>query len=165
MATGILEMDEIQKIAYEEAKKHADNIDAATDAAVRRVSRLAAYEEYIEDLVRQAIRGRVCDCRHAMNVAMRAENNGFGGPAKVTAGVATNSVAMSVYTYMIDGRTLGQIRGDELEEIAESEAARAHGHQFNVKLCRKLMDRVAADKLVCECVKEKELRKIFQEIK
>lgn len=155
-------MDDLQAIASEEAKKHSDDIDAAVDAAMRRLCKLPNYTDLVDNLVRSAVRHVVSDARHTMNVAMRRSNSEYGGPAKVVAGSAVNRVASDYYAYYIGGRTLGTIKGEELTDIAASESERANGHDFNARLCRSLAPLVPKDKTVRQCVKPGKLRTIFE---
>ena len=110
--------------------------------------------------MREYIHGR----RHDLNVQMRRVSGDYGGQAKVTAGEAVGRVAISVYSYMIAGATLGSLKGEDLLSVAESEAATAEGHQFNAKLCKKLQSLVTADKTVRQCVSAVKLKKIFKEL-
>jgi hypothetical protein len=158
-------MNAVQAIATEEAMRHRNNVAHALDAAIQRVRDLPNYDDLVDALVLEAVRERVYDARHQDCRAIRKAAGEYCGPAKVTAGATSNDVAFGVYCYMIDGRTLGTIRGDELAVIADGEEARAHGHRFNARLCRKLLDHVSEDKTVRQCLKETALREIFASIK
>ena len=155
-------MDDLNTIASQEAQRHADNIDAAVNAAVRRVQELPNYADLVDDLVRSAVRHLIADCRHHENVATRRGSNRYGGPAKVVAGSAVNRIASDFYAYYIGGRTLGTIKGEELITIAASEAERANGHRFNARLCVALKPLVPEGKTVKECIKPGKLRSIFE---
>ncbi len=155
-------MDDLNTIASQEAQRHADDIDAAVNSAVRRVQKLPNYADLVDDLVRSAVRHLIADCRHHENVAMRKDGNSYGGPAKVIAGSAVNRIASDFYAYYIGGRTLGTIKGEELAVIAASEAERASGHQFNARLCAALRPLVPEGKTVKECIKPGKLRSIFE---
>ena len=109
------------------------------------------------------VRGILNDMRHTINTAIKKEHGMYGGPAKVVPGEATARVALSCLGYMIAGKTLGNVLGEELEGIAQDEAAVAKGHQFNVKLCRKLKPLVADDKTVGQCLNERKLKAVFSE--
>jgi acyl-CoA reductase-like NAD-dependent aldehyde dehydrogenase len=157
-----MSIETLQTIASEESLKHADDIDAAVDATMKRANRTRWFADLAEELTTRAVRAMVNDFRHAANVAARNENREYGGPASVTAGEAVNRVARSLYTYMIAGRTLGMLTGEELPTVAATEAATADGHRFNAKLCEALAPLVKADKTVRECVKESKLKKLFE---
>jgi hypothetical protein len=157
-------MEALHAIAAEEAERHEDDIDAAVDAVLKRGRRLPEYPTFADGLIRNSIRHMIHDVRHAMNTAMKKANGQYGGPAIVTAGSATAAVARSVYSYMIAGKSLGSILGEELEKIAADEESRASGHQFNAKLCRALAPLVKPEKTVRECVREARLRKVFEAV-
>lgn len=157
-------MEELLKIAKEEAAKHDTDIEAAVDATLARASKTKWFAALAKDLIRRAVREFVHDQRHLVNIALRKEHGHYGGPAKVVPGEAVANVCRSLYSYMIAGRTLGVIRGEELGAIADTEAATAEGHMFNAKLARALMPLVSAEKTVRQCVAEKKLRKLFEEL-
>lgn len=157
-------MKGLEHIIQEEADKHANSITAAVNSAVCRVKRLADYPDYVDGLVRKAIRGMIHDYRHAEDVAMRKESREFGGEAKVKAGDAVNRVARSLYSYLIGGVTLGVIKGCQLAKIGAEEAMRAGGHDFNARLCKALEPLVSNHKTVRQCVKESKLRQLFVEL-
>ena len=127
------------------------------------IKRLPEYDDFREELVVYAVRGMVHDVRHADNIKMRREAGEFGGPAKVGVGAAVQQACQNVYAYFIAGTTLGMILGSQLSEIANSEAAKADGHLFNTRLCRRLARLVPANKTVKQAVKESVLAKIFRE--
>jgi len=157
-------MEQLVKIATAEAAKHTDDIDKAIDATLARARRSKWFSALADELVRRAVRKIVQDCRHRANIQMRRENGSYGGPAKVTAGAATAAVARSVYLYMIGGRSLGNVLGEDLAGIGESEAAKAEGHLFNTKLCQALSPLVKDKKTVSQCVPEAKLKKIFEKL-
>ena len=157
-------MEAIQNIAKQEAEKHADDIEAAVSGALRRVKRLSDYDDFATTLVAEAVRERVYDARHAMNTQLRRSNGAYAKPATVTAGKAVQAVATSLYGYMIDGRTLGSLVGEELDAIAGDQEAKANGYRFNAQLLRKLAPMVAEDKSVRQCVTEAKLKRLFREL-
>lgn len=157
-------MDAVTSIANEEARRHMDSIDDAVAAAYRRVKRLADYEEFVETLVLQALRERIHNCRHGDNVSTKRQE--FGTPAKVVPGRAVADVcARRVYLdYLIDGRRLGGIRGNELPGLADSYTAKAAGCEFVGRLCRELTRHVAADKLVSQCMTDAQVGRLFDRL-
>lgn len=156
------EMERLQKLVDDAVDQHPDSIEDATEAVLKKANRVQWFEKLKDELIRRAIAKLIHDTRHQINVAMRNASGDYGGPAKVTAGAASGRIAMGVMSYMIAGKTLGMLTGDELPEIAESEAARAEGHEFNVRLCRALAKIVKGEKTVKECVSATKLRAIFQ---
>ena len=157
-------MEELLKLVTEEVNANPDNIEVAVDNVIRKGSRRQAWQDWTADLIRKGVLQLVHDRRHCLNVTMRNANGEYGGPAKVTIGKATSRIMAGVYSYLIAGKTLGMVTGDELPDIAASEAARADGHQFNARLCLKLARLVKGDKTVKECVSEVKLKALFEKI-
>jgi len=155
----------LKKLVKQSVTKYPDDIDKCVDWTVARFKKLDEYAEYTESLIADAIRRQIHDERHGINVSMRLNRGDYGEPAKVVPGEATARVMRSVYSYMIAGRSLGSILGEELAGIASDEAARADGHMFNATLCQKLNPLVAKGKSVRQCVPEQKLQKIFQAVK
>lgn len=141
--------------------KYPDSVPDATDASIRMMRDEPAFEGWRESLVRQAVTQMVYDVRHRVNTEIRSATGGYGGPAKVTAGAAVGRVARSLYTYMIAGKTLGNLLGEELSPIADAERSRASGHLFNARLCESLSLLVTKGKTVRDCVGERKLRQVF----
>ena len=157
-------MERLLKLAQQESDKSPDDIDAAVDRTITRANRTAWFGDLAGELIARAVRNAIHDYRHGQNVQMRRDTRQYGGPAVVTAGEAVGRVAGSLYLYMIDGRSLGSIRGDELSTIADAEGERATGHKFNAKLCRELAPLVKEGQTVRQCVKEAKLQTIFEEL-
>ena len=155
-------MDDLNRIAAEEANRHPDSIEDAVGSAVNRLHRLKGFDAMVGGLVNSAVRSIICDVRHAANVVMRQASGGYTNPAKVRAGEAVNRVAADYFTYFINGRTLGSITGEELPDIGASESQRASGHEFNARLCAELGPLVTKTKTVRECVKPAKLDRIFK---
>jgi hypothetical protein len=157
--------ESLAQIVADASGKHINDIDAAVDECERRVKRLADYADFINELVRQALRQQIYDSRHRSNTEQRRAAGVYGGAAKVMAAASeiVQSVASekSLYDYFVAGATLGTLTGQQLRETAESEAAKAEGHKFNADLCSALAAIVPAEKTVKECVKESRLRTIF----
>lgn len=160
----MVQSDDINRIISECATRYPQSIDTAVEHAAARVAKLPEYPTLVADLVTTAIRGLIQDYRHTENTRTRAAAGEYGGPAKVTAGDAAGRVALGVYSYYIAGRTLGLILGKELSDIAQSEAARAEGHQFNAALCERLRPLVKDDQTVKQAVTETKLRKLFADL-
>jgi len=152
--------------AREAAAKHGGDIDQATAVAEAAIRSLPDFADWVNAFVTSAIRELVYDARHQMNVAMKRDTGYYGGPAKVKVGDSADiqKVYQSFYEYHIAGMQLGMLKGADLEGIAESEAARAEGHAFNARLCKKLREVVPDDKTVREAVPERKLREIFKKV-
>jgi hypothetical protein len=151
--------------AEKAADKHGDDIRKAVATALVAIRKMPDYAEFSDALVRSAVQEFVYDARHRANIATRAAGGEYGGPSKVAAGssAAVSRAAASVYAYFIGGRTLGSIKGEELEAIAESEQAKAEGHGFNATLCETLAPLVPEGKTVKQAIGERKLRGIFQD--
>lgn len=146
------------------ATKYPDDINKATDRAVKSIRQHEEFDSLIDDMVRDCIRGKVHEFRHQQNIATWKEHGKYGGPAKVNVGasLAVQEVITSVYAYAIAGKTLGSIFGGDLLDIAAGERAKADGHSANAKLCELLAPLVPKDKTVAEAVKETKLRELFR---
>lgn len=157
--------ESIQQIVAECAAKYKNDIDKAVDQAVSQVQALDDYEDFVDLLVRTAVRGKITDFRHSVSTAIKRAAGEYGGPAKVGTDLsAVNAVARGVFDYFIGGRTLGTITGEELKQIRDSEAEKATGHLFNAGLCEALIPLVQEGKTVRECVAESKVRRIFKTI-
>lgn len=121
----------------EATARHMGSVSDAIAEAVANVRLLDDFEGYVTVLVDQAIQELVYEARGRLTVAV-ARSATYVGPAKVNplASAAVNRVAASVYNHAIGGSRLGDLSGEELDAIAETETAIASGHQFNAALCR-----------------------------
>lgn len=157
-------MNGLLEIINEEVDAAPDSVETVIDHVLSRAKRRKDFGEWSGDLIRKGVSRLVYDVRHERNVAMRRQHGDYGTEAKVTAGDATARVAGSVYLYMIAGKSLGSVTGDELVDVADGEAARADGHQFNVRLCRELAKSVKGEATVRQRVSEAKLKVIFGRI-
>lgn len=155
---------EILTICQKYAAANPDDIESAVQSAVRDVRRLKNFAALIDHVLTVAVRRMIHDVRCHQNRQIRKDNGGYGGPAKVKPGADTSEIAQSVFLYFINGITLGQIRGEDLEEIAAGESARAEGHEFNARLCRRLRSFVKDGQTVQQVVTESKLKRIFAEL-
>ncbi len=158
------DMERLQKLVDEAVDKHLDSIEDATEAVLKKTGRVAWFEKLKDELTRRAIAGMIHDTRHRINVAMRTASGDYGGPATVTAGAASGRIAQGVMAYLIGGKTLGMLTGDELVNTADAEAERASGHQFNARLCRELARTVKGDTLVRQKFSVKKLQVVFDKV-
>jgi len=159
--------DEIQTIVKAAAAKHGDEISKAVDNAVWRIRKLSDFKSMVDGLVRSAIQELVYDARHKMNIKIRQDMGSYGQPAKTITGasVAVAMASASLYSYYIDGTSLGSVQGSDLARIAESETAKADGCTFNAALATRLDKIVPNKKLVRDVVSEAKLKKIFMELR
>lgn len=149
------------------ASQHPNDILTAVEESVAEVKRLPDYKKYVNDLVRDAIQDQVYACRHASNVSMKKQNGEYGGQHKVNgASVAVERIYESHYNYRIAGKTLGEIIGNEIESLIETEQAIASGHKFNAALlCWVRSQGVSGDKKVKDVVSERKLAANFDRIR
>ncbi len=159
------EIERLQKLVDAAVDNHANSIKDATDYVLKKAGKVAWFETLKDELIRRAILGMIHDNRHQKNVEMRTARGDYGGPATVTAGEASGRIAQGVMAYMIAGKTLGLLTGDELRTTADSESEIASGHQFNVRLCRKLAQTVKGEAIVKEKFTLAKLTKVFEEVK
>lgn len=157
-------MEDLNRIAREEAHENPNSIDEAVDATLVRLRELPTFDDMVNEMVRAGVRSVIEHFRHMANKAARRAAGCYGGRAKVRAGLAVNKVSLDYYGYYIGGRTLGKIMGEELDELGAAEAARAKGSLFNSALCTFLSPLVPEGKNVEECVTGEELGKIFTEL-
>lgn len=158
--------ESLLEVVSKAASQHPDDIDKAVDCAAKAVRKLPEFPEWVDQLVNGQLRNMIHDARHSANTRLRRDAGEYGGPAKV--GLSTGAVAeaaRSVYMhYAIGGRSLGMILGSELVSLAAAEQEKAQGHQFNVRLCQKLVEIVPADKRVSDVLTEGKLKKLFSEL-
>lgn len=158
-------MERLQKLVDDAVDQYPDSIEDATESVLKKAGRVQWFEKLKGELIRRAILGMIHDNRHGKNVAMRTASGDYGGPAKVTAGSASGRIAQGVMAYMIAGKTLGMLTGDELVSTADSESEKATGHQFNVRLCRELAKTVKGDTLVRQKFNVVKLAALFEKAK
>lgn len=161
------ERNPILAIVKEDSAKFPDDIDKAVETTIRRIRKLSDYADYVDGLVYGQIRHMHHDVRHTANVATRKAAGEYGGPAKVTLseGAANAAAAASLLkTYLINGRTLGDITGKELPAIRDAERNRGAGCYFNAALCEALGPLVADDKRVDECLTDQKALAIFKRV-
>lgn len=156
----------VTDITKECAAKHGMDAKEATKCAIGKIRKLPDYGDLVEMLIEHAVLELVYDARHRSNIAMRAAAGQYGTPAKVQSSQssAIQRVAESLYLYAIGGTVLGNITGEQLPQLAATEAAIAEGHEFNARLCLRLSKLVPKNKVVRDCVSERRLRNIFKEL-
>ncbi len=159
------EIERLQALVDSAVDQHPDSIQDATEAVLKKANRVAWFEKLKEELIRRAIAKLIHDTRHQINVAMRNASGEYGGPAKVVAGAASGRIAQGVMAYLIAGKTLGMLTGDELRTTADSESEKASGHQFNVRLCTELAKTVRGANTVGQKFTLAKLTAVFEKVK
>ena len=158
--------DWLIEITDRASDNHPDDIPAATDQAFREAKRHPEFETVIEGLMRESIRDLINDARHKVNCLIKRQTGYFDKIKPKVTGVseAVLEVNRSVYDYRINGKTLGNVMGCELDAIINNESAMMQGHQFKFELARWLKPHVPDDKSVRESVPERKLRANFRRI-
>jgi len=156
----------VLEIVETATRKYPTDIEGAVQQAEKAVRKLPEFDELVEKLVHDSIQGLVYDVRHRLNIQMRQEAGGYGGPAKVVSGdsTAANRMEMDLYRYNIAGTSLGNMKGEELVPTADAERAKGEGCLFNSRLCRRLAAIVPEGKAVRDVVSATKLRSIFMEV-
>lgn len=120
-------------------------------------------------MVRLHLRTLIYTARHHSTVNVRrdlsADVSPYTGPSKIVGGngAVTKAAARSVFTsYFINGRSLGDIYGSELLEIADTQKDQAHGLLKNMRLCQMLAKIVPENKKVCEAISESKVRVLIR---
>ena len=159
--------ERLQALVNDAVETNPDSIDDAIDEVLKKAGKAAWFVKLAEDLITRAVRGMIQDRRHMLNVVMRGKAGQYGGKSNIDSG-AMERVGKLVHgymSYMIAGKTLAKLTGDELLATADSEAEKASGHEFNVLLCRKLAEKVKGDKMVADCFTVKTLAKVFESVR
>jgi hypothetical protein len=107
----------------------------------------------------------IYDARHHANTSIRSSGSRPADPKVIAGASSTVSEVGREYLYAIAGRYLGDLLGEELGAIADSEDAVAEGHRFNSRLLRKLMPLVGEGKTVKQAVTAKQLKRVFAELR
>lgn len=149
------------------ARQHSEDITKGVECAKRDIQSLPEYHQLIDTLVTEAIRELIYDVRHRDNVKMRNESGAYSIEPKVQPGKSKDvqETFENLHRYFLAGQTLGEIMGEQLEGIAESEESKANGHLFNARLCRELSRLVPEGKRVKDVVSLKKLGMIFKKLK
>ena len=158
------EMERLQKLVDSAVDKHPDSIEDAIESVLKKAGKVAWFEKLKEELLRRAIAKLIHDTRHGINVTMRKASGEYGGQAKVIAGAVSARIAQGAMAYMIAGKTLGALTGEELLATADSESEKASGHQFNVRLCRELSKTVKGESTVGQKYTVKRLQALFEKV-
>jgi hypothetical protein len=150
----------VMAIVKQMAKKYRDDVQKATDEAVREVKKLSDYEVFVDGLVWQAIHELIYDERHHSNHQAKMLSGTYHTVPKVLEGTskAVARASQSLYNLYVAGRTLGSFLGKELESAARAEENVGHGHILNAYLLRSLQPFVPENKTVRESVSERRIR-------
>lgn len=154
----------VAKIVATAVTKHRDDIDRAVEVAKGRICLLPEYPELVDLLLTDAVRHLVNDKRHSLNVAL---NRAAGNYSRASSAPDTSALNMAAaaatdyFNYFIAGRSLGDLAGAELPELADGEHEKGVGCFRNESILRALVPLVKGDKTVRQCVTAKKLEAIF----
>lgn len=162
--------ESILEAARQADEAHPDDIGEAVAECERLVRQSPDFREWRNLLVRGMCQSLIWDSRHRGNRARRQARREEEYKPKVqrrAVNVLGSDLLCEVYEkyyqHRIAGRTLGNIRGDELADIASQEEAVANGHLINNRICRRLAGLVPAGRTVREAVPGPRLAAIFKE--
>lgn len=156
--------EHVMRLIQESVTKHGSDIAKAIDVAERRIRSLPDYGEIVDSLIHRCVQELVYTARGSLTNRLKNQLGGYDQEAKVVVGESesVNGVYRSVYTHFIGGTMLGEITGDDIDALMESETAKAKGHQFNAALLKWLQAQgVIGDKRVRDVVPESRLKKQY----
>jgi len=148
-------------------EEHPSNNAQAAACAEQRIKKLKIFDDIVDDLFHDYVQKLVYDQRHKLNGELRAEARARGQHPEQKVRVGESPTVRSsyadLYLFRVGGKTLGEIKGEELEALADREHRTAEGYLGRAALLRSLMPLVKPDKTVEECVKGKKLQELFEE--
>lgn len=171
----------LNRIAREEARSHASDIEAATDAAVTRLREETWFADFVDDLVRSAVKSAIHDARSRMSHEAKRPSVSYGESAdaavsseargKVYRPVKSNAPRIlraarraTVMNIATDGKVLGEMTGEELLPSAERDFSRGAGYYRVGLLKKRLAEIVPRRKKVKNAVDEDSAQSLWSEI-
>lgn len=136
----------VEMIVQEQVLLHKDDPGLAIKESLRLLRERPDHHELVELLVNTAVSHLVYKVRHQNNKVIKKELGLYGGPAKVNV-MASKGVAVacrSTFDYMIGGKTLGALLGEEIPGLLEQQRRVQQGYQLNIKLLEMLQRVVPA---------------------
>ena len=160
---------EVVDVAKDCDLNNQSDINKAVEEWYRKIQAMTGHEHWIESFIKSAGRSIIQDCRHHRNTQMKRDAGSYGGPAKVVAGMSTAATYFSsLFDYAIDGRRLGDIKWEELEDIASDQKKKADGFTYNVNLCTilrsKKPQRASVEATIEASFGEASLKKVFNSL-
>ena len=145
--------------ARKAVEKHPESIPDAVECAERHIRQLPEFQEHINNFIRLTVqelvyRARVQMNNHARHVPRQKVNLGESQGIK--------EAYADLFGYFVAGRTLGSLRGEELEELAVNEQSNGEGYLFRARLLRLLRTVTPDGKTVQQAVDGKKLAFIFK---
>lgn len=149
------------------ANRHKNDITAAVEMAKTAVRRLPNLQSIVDALLDYSMKHLVYDFRHKANVKLKRELGTYHTTPKVgTTSLAIREAYQSAYDYYIAGTTIGELKGDQLDDIISSEEERSKGHTVNVRVLSWLKSQgVTGDKKVRNVVSERKLRNCMKRVR
>jgi len=161
---------ELLDMCQESAAEFRDDIEGATDNAVRRFndSVLSCNREIHTALVRFALRELIYQYRHRSNSELKAgvQTNRPGTLPRPIVGVSTGATrTVAVFRlltdYTICGIVLGEMTGEDLRNCKATELKMSEGHLDNYFLCDMLEPQVGEGQKVKNVFTNEEAGRIF----
>ncbi len=143
------------------------DISKATQEAEIAIRKLYTDKQLGEIFITSAIQELVYERRHQDNRDIKRAIGAYDSTRKVKQeeSQAVQRVFESVYEYRIAGTILGDLLGEQLLPIADSEEAIANGHMANGTLLRKLRPMVRNGCKVRDEVSVRKLVNVFKQVK
>lgn len=157
---------EVLAIARECMNESKEDIGQAVASAKALIQELECYPALVDRMVTEAIRELIYNLRHQENVKIKRQDGSFHTTNKTRIWESSHvkEVYKSAYNYMIGGRTLSLLLGEEIETLAEGEKNRADGHLFNYRLLKTLQPLIPEGRRVKEVLSEQRLMTIFKTV-
>lgn len=148
-------VESLREIAREEAAAYPEDTQAAADACVRRIKAMPNRRKVMDEILGQYARNLVFSVRGQMNATIKRHVAYPPGKPKVIQGQSKylQEISKGVLDLFISGRRVGDIRGEELDSLAEQEETLGKGHLRNAAFYRLLRKSVPDGKTVKESVK------------
>lgn len=158
---------DVREIVVKAVVKFSD-AQEAIDEVLERIRNLPHFPALVDDMIRVAVQDYVFRVRHENNRAMRKQSRNESGRCrrrKATQADASRTVQrMCRYNLFIDGHTLGDLRGEQLQPLADRQREQIAGLQFHVELLERLAKIVPPDRTVRQAVPLAKLNRIWKEI-
>ncbi len=157
--------ESVLELVQRNVEKFPDDIPAAVSATEKGIRKLPEYKTLEELFLYNYAQNLVYTARHRICTQMKRNVNHYGKPAKVGLTEEVEKVYRSIYLYFIGGTILGEIKGNDIPNLAANERAIAAGHTFHAELLEWLGDQgVVGDKRVKDVVPERKLKLNFDRI-
>jgi hypothetical protein len=149
----------VSDLCKEAVKEFPNDIDKATQKVWGAVRKMKDRDELTLLLAEHGCQELVYDARHCNNATIKRDVGYYKDVKPKVNGVSgeTLRVFKNCFEYLIGGRRLGSIPGEDLLPLADKELALANGHHANEDLLRWLHPKVPSGRTVEEAVKARAL--------